>query len=180
MQSIIESGKSYLNPDPELQRFLVPFTVGANKIKLYGNPNLMISKSELIKSLIDKLSTTEINPLAINQEIIQSNGLIIVWLFMNNVVALPPTTIDAKDYLDIWQWLNYFDVPYNSDFVKDYIKNLFLPTYIKQLMAPENKGILADILIKVRIINPLVYSSLTNGHINLVLTSSTGIDKEFR
>ena len=190
MQSIIESGKLYLDPDVELQRFLVPFTVGTNKIKLYGLPVLMIAKSELIKSLIDKLSLTENNPLAISQSVDSPNGLIIVWLYMNNNLSSLPVDIDPRDYLNIWQWLNYFDVPYNSEFIKQYIRYLFLSIYFKQLIAPESKNILADILAKTKIIDPKTYSDLSerikyeienkSNLVDLVLESSTGWIDKFR
>lgn len=152
MQSIIESGKLYLDPDVEVQRFLVPFVVGTNKIKLYGHPDLMMVRSELVKSLIDKLSLTQDNPLAINQNVDSPNGLIIVWLYICNVLQRIPL-IDPNDYLAIWYWLNYFDVPYKSEFVTGYLRGLADTKYLTQLVLPENKELRDDILRKTKVID---------------------------
>lgn len=73
--------KTYLDPTSEETRFLTKFTVSSEKIQLYGFPPAMQLRSNLIKSLLDKLDTKDNNILAEN--IPSNKSLEIVWLYLN-------------------------------------------------------------------------------------------------
>lgn len=56
----------------------------------------------------------------------------------------------------MWPWLNYFDVPYNREEIKGYIRGISLPKYLQELTKPENKHISDDIVSKSKIIEPKI------------------------
>lgn len=156
--------KLYLDPSPDQSKFETKFTVSQDKLELYGFPPIMAKNSELIKSLLDKLEPGKANFLANNIPLGNKRSLEIVWLYLNREISsfsalYTGGTVDANAIIHMWPWLNYFDVPYKTYEIQDYLNLLF--HVIPELAKSENKDILNDILIKTKIIYPKVSDKLS-------------------
>lgn len=139
----------------EVKVCTVKFTVSIQKVELSGSPLIMQIKSNLIKSLIDKLDLQNPNPLASNIPLRNKKSLQIMWDYLNSTSDefSKPFTLNPKDMVGIWPWLDYFDVPYDSKEVKDYVKHLMDDNNFNELIRPQNKSILDDVLKKIKIID---------------------------
>lgn len=109
----------FTNPAEDQKKFLITFDVGADKIRLYGNPVTMSVYSELFKSLLDKIDSKETNVLAPNMKIDNPQMLNFLWEKMNGVDVDLPNNL--KDLIDLWELMNYFDIDYTSKFVTEYM-----------------------------------------------------------
>lgn len=178
--------KTYLDPDEEELRFLTKFAVSSEKLTFYGIPPLMRTKSELIKTLMDKLDTKETNILAESIPPGNKKSLEIVWLYLNQQESqfkLLEHHSDLNIIVQIWPWLNYFDVPYDNLNVKSYVSVLVNKCF-NELIKPENKSILDDLSAKIKYISQdsektLVGKLKKHNSYRLTLETSSGHSYDF-
>lgn len=129
------------------------FIVSSNKVPLVGSLSLMRARSHLIDAL-GELPSEENIILAPNIPLGNKNALEAVWSYLNgNSEKL--SSLSTADSIQAWSWLNYFDVPYDLTEISDYIEKISTHiSHLKELIKPENKEILNDVLLKVKIISP--------------------------
>lgn len=142
----------FTDPTPSEAKFLIPFDIGESKIRLYGSPSIMAARSELMKSLLDKIEL-EGNVLAPQMKV-NKNSLIYLWTYLNGLnVKLPENT---KDLVEIWPLLNYFDVNSNDPMIENYIESMLnnIKSIEFMLQNSEYNALLDDMLKKVKIIYP--------------------------
>lgn len=150
----------YLDPTSDEAKFLTKFTVSQDKIDLYGSPPLMQFKSNLVLSMMDKIEKD--NALASNLPLADKRSLEAVWLYINDkpftfnqLLHEDADQEDRQTAIQLWPWLNYFDVPYENASIKQYIDRLVNnKNFLGELTKPENKEILEDVRKKIKIIDP--------------------------
>lgn len=99
--------------------YLWCFTVGVEKIKVYGNPAVMGTNAEFWTSFVNTMgseSKDHTAELATHMKVMEHpEAFITVWCRMNGItdkcldllydrVSQPPSV-----YLKVWEWLKYFD-----------------------------------------------------------------------
>lgn len=90
----------YTNPTEDERKYLTPFEIGTDKFLLYGSPIVMSQRSELIKSLLPRLSLTDPNPIAPDQKVDQK-VLTFLWEQLNG--ANKPLEDLSVDFLiNLW------------------------------------------------------------------------------
>lgn len=97
-----------IDPTESEIQYLRPFLISQDKIRLYGSPVTMSFKSELIKSLLDKL-TTEDNILAPDMKV-NSKSLLYLWYRMNGADT---QELEDREIIDLWPF-------YDTHFVHIY------------------------------------------------------------
>lgn len=161
----------YFNPTEDQARFLTKFVISSQKIDLYGFPPLTALKSELIKSLQDKLSPGATYELATNIPLKSEKALKSVWLFLN---ADTFDNLDGKDQLEMWPWFNYFDVDIKNSKILTVLQNYLLKLnylYFDDLVKSEY---LDDMLSKAKVILPRFISDFDRKHNNIALIIDGG------
>lgn len=157
--------KTYLDPSPDESKYLVKFTVSQDKIDLYGAPAIMQSNSGLIKSILDKLDVKGDNLLGADVPVNNKEALITTWLSLNKQYdrfhKFLYSSASSQIMIDMWFWLNYFNIFPNIEFVERYTYRL-VDNYFNELIKPENKGILDDISKKIGFIDEKSERLLTN------------------
>lgn len=157
--------EAFTNPSPTERKFLVPFEVGSDKVLLYGGPIVMSSKSELIKSLLEKLDFKEPNSLAPDMKI-DPKILMFLWDRLNGINT-SFSSLSVDDLFNLWPLMNYFDINTKSEILSEYLKtvNNLLPTIIHKY--PSYESSLMDILGKVKLIDPQTYRAIMD-YFNLI------------
>lgn len=144
----------FTDPTPQEIRYLTPFEVGEDKILLYGFPPIMALHSELIKSMLDKLDTKEPNVLAPKIKI-DKDDLMNMWAKLNGVSL----AWDDRLCINLWPWLNYFDIDIEGALMKFYL-NYLITNFPADLLKPENNHLLDDMLGKISVIASEKYNQL--------------------
>lgn len=131
---------------PEAKYVASPFLVGTQKQVFYGMPIMMISNSELIKSIPDWSKQPIEVATAFTLTETNTPGFVVVWLLMNDLFPFDFDRYTTKDLLIIWQWMNYFgytnkdkiyqvlskiEYKWNDDEIKLLMKNLI--TYLESI-----------------------------------------------
>lgn len=147
--------ETFINPTPERKKYLVPFQIGSNKIVLYGAPAIMSLKSELINSLLDKL--TDENVLAPNMEV-NPISLEFLWSRLNGG-DVHPALLKVDNFLNLWTLMNYFDINVNDKLISEYF-NALKNVIPEVANAEEYKSMIDGILAKAKIISYTMYDEL--------------------
>lgn len=155
--------KTFTKPTKGEARFQVEFQVGINKIPLYGSPATMSLKSELIRTLLDTLSTDEINVLAPSMDV-NKEALYILWMTMNGIHV--KYSEKPNILIGLWPLLNYFNIDVKDEFITEYIDKL-IKYFPKELFSSENKDILTDVMTKIKIMDEAKYNLLMNSIIDV-------------
>ena len=89
---------------PEAKYVATPFLVGTQKQVFYGMPIMMISNSELIKSITDWSKQPIEVATAFTLTETNLPGFVVVWLLMNDLFPFGFEKYTLKDLLIIWEW----------------------------------------------------------------------------
>lgn len=174
-------------PSEDDRKFLSKFVISKQKIELYGSPVEMSRRSELIRTAYDKIYPGKEYSLAENITPQGTQPINIVWTLINNqwghdsyekrhgdYAYYHHGNLQPETYLDIWNWLNYFDVNCEHgdtcEFLLDYFTRLLdNERYFKYLQ--EHKDLLNDILKKTKVLLPNFndeYDLIVPGTIKLI------------
>lgn len=148
--------ESYINPTEDERRYLVPFEIGISKTLLYGQPVIMSHRSELIKTLLPRLSLTEPNSIA-PEENVDPDALIFFWNYINGS-SKPPKKLSVEFLTNLWKLLNYFNIDIKSDLMTIYLQTI--DEHFSSMIG--YSPVMDDILKKVKIIDPMMYNQFTN------------------
>lgn len=150
--------KIFVDPTKGQAKFQILFQVGTDQFELYGLPSLMSLKSELMESLLDTLNPSEVNILAPNMKV-NKESLYFLWERMNFLCNSSWTNLKSDTMIGLWPLLNYFNINVKDNIVTGYISEL-TKNFPKELILPENKDILNDMLKKIEIIDKESHSKL--------------------
>lgn len=92
--------------NPFREKFMTKFTIGFNKIVLYGNPIVMSNRSELIKSMLEMDREDGEYFLYTRDEILEKS-ITILWLHINGFLTLT-RNLDTSEYFQLLKLANYF------------------------------------------------------------------------
>lgn len=149
----------YSNPTENERKYLTPFQVGSSKITLYGQPIIMSQKSELMKSLLPRLSPSEPNQIAANEKIDQK-VLTFLWEYLNGVDK-SFNELSIKELFELWPLLNYFDINVEDKLITQYLEQINNNlSNIIDIHEAEYK-LLPEILQKVKLIKPVTFEQIT-------------------
>ena len=102
-----------LSIDPGYASSFYPtLKVGEEKITVYGNPVVMSTRSGLFERLFERsVDTTTYPMLASNIKLSESpRAFVAVWLYLNGVDDSFGENLSVVDRIQMWEWMNYFDV----------------------------------------------------------------------
>lgn len=98
------------------ERYSSKFLVGSQNYLLYGNPPAMSTRSRLIMSNLSlMLEAKEPYDLASGIRVQYLKSLMSAWSYVCSAKLWVSGLTTAEEQLDVWNWLNYFDVPLNDN-----------------------------------------------------------------
>jgi len=102
------------------RKFMTKFEIGSNKLEFWGQPLVMMRRSELIKSIINK----EPPYVLLDFGNVYEKPLIVLWLYLNHIIPdfsskVMIAQLNLDEYLQLGRLINYFDVS-PSDFTRLY------------------------------------------------------------
>lgn len=89
------------------------FIIGKDMAKFYGSPVIMAMRSGLMKAYLNSMAEhpeEQPYPLAAEITVTTLKSVMSVWAYMNLGLLGMTADLTFDEYLDVWNWLNYFDV----------------------------------------------------------------------
>lgn len=146
-----DESKDFLT-NPLRKDFMTEFSLGSNKLRLYGNPIFMARYSELIKSSLTPLASSKPPHELLTSGVVLERPMTALWLMMNgykyNIIKL-----SVPEVLHLYRLLGYFGI--NKEMTNDIWLNILRllsvleNDEIKQLnLTEKDKATIEQLLVK--------------------------------
>lgn len=142
--------------NPYRAKYMTKFTIGSNKLELYGYPLVMAKKSTLIESLLPKDPPFELLTFGICFEA----PMEYLWLYLNNV-SDHFSYLNLQEFFQLYRLMNYFDIPKDSNIFSDWLSSMqqviisSIKTEEDKKIVLENKEIIAKVFNSLKYKNKL-------------------------
>lgn len=136
--------------------YLYEFIMGSEAIKVYGDALVGSIVSPLMARLYQ--SGGKFPPLASHMAVSKSpRSFVKIWLYVNGVTTnnrrpLYSENLSFAEKLQMWQWLNYFNIDINDASVQGFIRDMSIDALaLNDELSEENKLLLTDIASKIKL-----------------------------